>query len=158
MASLTFEVGAWSVEQFGACDLGDRRRTNRLVKLASQAAARPDAMTPQQTERWADCKAAYRLFEQEAVTFDAVVAPHCAATRAVGPGTFLVVNDTTELNFGYNRDLPGTGRVGKTPRGRGFYLHSAMLVSADAGEVIGLAAQDLYVRPLAKVPRVSSAR
>jgi hypothetical protein len=101
-----------------------------MVKLAAQAAAKPDAATPKQTERWADCKAAYRLFAQDDVTFDAVIAPHCAATRAVGAGTWLVINDTTEINFGYDRDLPGVGRVGAMPNGRGFYLHTAMLLAA----------------------------
>jgi hypothetical protein len=129
-----------------------------MVKLARQAAAKPDAATPEQTERWADCKAAYRLFDCEDVTFDAVVAPHCAATRGVGSGTFLVINDTTELCFGYDRDLPGVGRVGNAAGGRGFYLHSALIARADEQELVGLAAQDLYARPLKKVKRVSSAR
>lgn len=129
-----------------------------MVKLAAQAAAKPDAATPQQTERWADCKAAYRLFAQDDVTFDAVIAPHCATTRAVGAGTWLVINDTTEINFGYDRDLPGVGRVGAMPNGRGFYLHTAMLLAAESQEFVGLAAQELYVRPLRKVKRVSSAR
>lgn len=129
-----------------------------MVKLAAQAAAKPDAATPKQTERWADCKAAYRLFAQDDVTFDAVIAPHCAATRAVGAGTWLVINDTTEINFGYDRDLPGVGRVGAMPNGRGFYLHTAMLLAAEGQELVGLAAQELYVRPLRKVKRVSSAR
>jgi hypothetical protein len=129
-----------------------------MVKLASQAAAKPDAATPKQTERWADCKAAYRLFAQDDVTFDAVIAPHCAATCAVGAGVWLVINDTTEINFGYDRDLPGVGRVGSMPNGRGFYLHTAMLLAAEGQELVGLAAQELYVRPLRKVKRVSSAR
>jgi hypothetical protein len=158
MASLTLGITQWAQQQFGTCELGDRRRTKRMVKLAAQAAAKPDAATPEQTERWADCKAAYRLFDSEDVTFDAVVAPHCAATRAVGPGTFLVINDTTEICFGYDRDLPGVGRVGATADGRGFYLHTAMIASADGQELTGLAAQDLYARPLAKVKRVGSAR
>jgi hypothetical protein len=129
-----------------------------MVKLASQAAAKPDAATPEQTERWADCKAAYRLFDCEDVTFDAVIAPHCAATRGVGSGTFLVINDTTEICFGYDRDLPGAGRVGATPHGRGFYLHTALIARAEDQELVGLAAQDLYARPLSKVKRVGSAR
>lgn len=158
MASLTLDIGQWAEQQFGTCDLGDRRRTKRMVKLAAQAAAKPDAATPKQTERWADCKAAYRLFAQDDVTFDAVIAPHCAATRAVGAGTWLVINDTTEINFGYDRDLPGVGRVGAMPNGRGFYLHTAMLLAAEGQELVGLAAQELYVRPLRKVKRVSSAR
>lgn len=158
MASLTLDIGQWAEQQFGTCELGDQRRTKRMVKFAAQAAAKPDAATPKQTERWGDCKAAYRLFDQEDVTFDAVIAPHCGETRAVGPGTWLVINDTTEINFGYDRDLPGVGRVGKLPNGRGFYLHTAMLLAADGQELVGLAAQDLYARPLQKVTRVSSAR
>jgi hypothetical protein len=158
MATLTLDIGQWAEQQFGTCELGDQRRTKRMVKFAAQAAAKPDAATPKQTERWCDCKAAYRLFDQDDVTFDAVIAPHCAATRAVGPGTWLVIDDTTEISFGYDRDLPGVGRVGKFTEGRGFYLHTALLAAADGQELVGVAAQDLYTRPLKKVTRVSSAR
>jgi hypothetical protein len=97
------------------------------------------------------------LFDQSDVTFDAVVAPHCASSRNVGPGVWLVINDTTEINYGYDRKRPGVGRVG-TADAQGFYLHSAMIVSAEGNELVGLAAQELYARPLKKIPRVSSAR
>lgn len=155
--ALALDIAQWAEQQFGSCELGDRRRTKRMVRLASQAAAKPDAGTPKQTERWADCKAAYRLFDQDDVTFDAVVAPHCTLTRAVGPGTWLVINDTTEINFGYDRTLSGVGRVGSA-EGRGFYLHTAMILGVESNELVGLAAQDLYTRPLKKVPRVDSYR
>ncbi len=158
MTALTLDGRAWAEEQFGGCEFGDRRRTMRMVKLATQAAAKPDASTPEQTERWADCKAAYRLFDQDDVTFEAVIGPHCVQTRAVGPGTWLILNDTTELDFGYRRDLPGAGRVGNNLDGRGFYLHTALVVSPDGANLVGLAAQELYARPLAKVPRVGSHR
>lgn len=157
MASLALEIAEWAEQQFGNCELGDRRRTKRMVKFAAQAAEMPDASTPKQAESWADCKAAYRLFGQEEVTFDALIAPHCEQTRAVGPGVWLVINDTTEINFGYDRVLTGVGRVGSL-QARGFYLHSALLVAADSEQLVGLAAQELYVRPLKKVKRVSSAR
>jgi len=157
MASLALEISEWAEQQFSKCELGDLRRTKRVVKLAAQAATMPDASTPKQTEGWADCKAAYRLFSEEDVTFDALTAPHCEMSRAVAPGVWLVVNDTTEINFGYDRLLTGVGRVGSL-QGRGFYLHSAMIVAADSEEIIGMAAQELYARPLKKVKRVSSAR
>ena len=153
--SSTWEISTWAERQFGNCELGDRRRTKRLVKLAAQAAAKPDASTPEQTERWTDCKAAYRLFDQEDVTFEAVTAPHQASSRVVVPGTWLVLNDTTELDFGYQREIPGIGRTG-TNGGRGFLLHSALIVAADGDEIVGLAAQDLSTRPLEKVKRVAS--
>ncbi len=155
--ALALDVTQWAEEQFAACEFGDRRRTKRMVKLAMQVAAKPDASTPKQTERWADCKAAYRLFSQPDVTFDAVIAPHCASSRNVGPGVWLVINDTTEIDYGYNRKLPGVGRVGGADA-QGFYLHTAMIASAKGDELVGLAAQELYARPLEKIPRVSSAR
>ncbi len=33
MSSLTLDVAQWAEQQFGACELGDKRRTKRLVKL-----------------------------------------------------------------------------------------------------------------------------
>lgn len=157
MAALALEIRSWAEQQFGSCELGDRRRTKRLIKLAAQAAQMPDASTPKQTENWADCKGAYRLFSKEDVTFNAVIAPHCAMSRAVAPGTWLVLNDTTEINFGYDRLLEGVGRVGSC-QARGFYLHSALVVGAQTDEIIGLAGQELYARPLKKIKRVSSTR
>jgi len=128
-----------------------------MIALATEVAAKPDASTPRQTEDWADCKAAYRLFARKEVTFDALIAPHCAQTRAVEQGVWLVINDTTEINFGFDRQIRGAGRVGSADA-RGFYLHSAMIVNAKSEELMGLAAQELYTRPLKKVPRVSSAQ
>jgi hypothetical protein len=157
MSALILDVSQWAEQQFGTCELGDKRRTKRLVQLATQVATKPDAATPEQTENWAACKATYRLVDQEKVTFDAVIEPHVALTRAVEPGTWLVINDTTEINFGRDRDLCGVGRVGSN-QGRGFYLHTAMIVGAQNEEIAGLAAQELYVRPLKKVKRVTSAQ
>jgi hypothetical protein len=157
MSSLTLDVSQWAEQQFGTCELGDKRRTKRLVKLATQVATKPDAATPEQTENWADCKAAYRLVGKEKVTFDAVIAPHCVMTRAVEPGTWLVINDTTEVNFGCDRDLSGVGRVGSN-QGRGFFLHTAMIVGAESEKIVGLAGQELDLRPLKKVKRVSSSK
>lgn len=158
MPSVTLDVADWAEQQFGTCEFGDIRRTKRMVKLAIQVATKPDAATPKQTENWGDCKAAYRLARQKKVTFDAVIAPHCALTRAVGPGTWLVINDTTEINFGFDRYLSGVGRVGSNQEARGFFLHSAMMIGAESEEIVGMAAQELYVRPLRKVKRVSSSQ
>ena len=81
MATLKeLEPELWSELEFGPCELGDLRRTRRLVRYARQMAERPDASTPQQTEDWAECKAAYRLFDCPEVTFEAVTAAHYERT------------------------------------------------------------------------------
>ena len=67
-------VTKWAQLNFAGCELGDKRRTNRLVQVAEEIANNPSASLPNQIERWGDLKAAYRLFDREEVTFDAAVA------------------------------------------------------------------------------------
>lgn len=156
MAAMELDVDRWAEQQFGTCELGDERRVNRVVKLAAEAAAKPHASTPKQTEDWADCKAAYRLFARPEVTFEAVTAPHCARTRAAAPKVALIINDTTEFNYGFTRKIAGAGRVG-SDNACGFYLHTALMLDAEDRKIVGVAAQDLYKRPLKKIRRVNSA-
>lgn len=145
MASLELDINEWAEQNFGECDLGDARRTNRAVKLAAQVAAHPDAGTPTQTEAWADCKAAYRLFNEEDVTFRALCEPHWELTRARTGGTWLLIGDTTEIEFGIHRDVSGLGPTGNGG-GRGFFLHSSMMINPETDEVIGLAGAELFHR------------
>jgi hypothetical protein len=141
------ETKEWAQETFGKCELGDQRRTARLVKLAQQAAAHPDGSTPKQTESWGDCKAAYRLFDQEDVSFSAIITPHFEQTRALcrRGDVKLLINDTTEIDYGYSRQVKGLGPTGNG-FGRGFFLHSALMVDAANGRVDGLAGQKLFYR------------
>ncbi len=144
MATVTLNVKQWAEEQFGQCDLGDVRRANRLVKYAAQAAADPSSSTPKQTESWNDCKAAYDLIGNDNVNFAAITAPHYAATRARTEGTWLVISDTTETHFP-GLQVQGLGPTGDGG-GRGFLLHSALMVRADGREIAGLAAQVIRYR------------
>ena len=66
----------WAAQEFGAVELGDKRRTRRAVKVAAVMAAHPAASIPAQNQRWADTKATYRLFDQDDVTFQGVSEPH----------------------------------------------------------------------------------
>lgn len=151
MASMSLNVDEWSQEQFGRCELGDRRTTARLVRYAAQAAADPSSSTPRQTECWDDCKAAYRLIENEEVSFAAITAPHYQVTRARSEGTWLLISDTTETHFPgkHVRGLGPTGNGG----GRGFLLHSSLMVRPDGREIVGLAGQVIhYRRPVKREP------
>ena len=143
MATLKeLEPELWSELQFGACELGDLRRTHRLVRYACQMAERPGVSTPQQTEDWADCKAAYRLFDCPEVTFEAVTSAHYERTLSgLSPGKYLVISDTTELDYGYKSQREGLGRLGAKHR-RGFFLHSALVVDAQTRQVMGLGARE----------------
>lgn len=138
---------SWAALEFSECQLGDKRRTKRLVKAAAQVLARPDGSTPQQTESWSDCKALYRLMECDDVSFQAITTPHYQRSKHSGqPGqTVLILNDTTEINYGRKRKASGLGLVGKNT-GRGFFLHSALMRDPTTRQVIGLAGQELLYR------------
>lgn len=143
--SVEFDVNVWAEQQFGTCDLGDARRSRRAVRTAALFAADPSGSTPVQTETWADCKAAYRLFDSPDVTFAGLAGPHWEQTRARVRGHYLLINDTTTVRFDGDRQISGMGIVtgGNT---QGFLLHSALMVDAGDGEIIGLAGQAIRYR------------
>ena len=144
MTTVTLNVQEWAREQFGECDLGDVRRTRRLVAYATAAAADPSGSTPKQTEGWGECKAAYRLMHSEDVSFSAITAPHYRATKDRAEGTWLLISDTTETHFP-GRNVRGLGPTGDGG-GHGFLLHSSLMVSVDGREIPGLAGQLIRYR------------
>lgn len=145
MAYLTLDVAQWAEENFGTCDLNDVRRTRRAVKVAQQMAEHPDGSSPEQTESWADLRALYRLFDNEHVTFAALAGPHWQLTRQQASGRVLLLADTMETDFGIHRHVDGLGPTGDGD-GRGFFLHSSLMVIPQTGEIVGLAGQELFYR------------
>lgn len=145
MSSVTLDPVQWAEEQFGDCDFGDVRRVRRVVKVAAKIAGNTDASTPNQTENWSDCKRVYELFDNEHVTFQKLLEPHWRQTRARKEGHFLVICDTTEFDFGIHRKTKGLGPTGDG-NGRGFFLHSAMMIDPSNSDVIGMAAQEIFHR------------
>ena len=148
------DVNLWAQQQFESCELGDARRTARAIKTAAQFAADPSASTPDQTETWSDLKAAYRLFDEEDVTFAALATPHWRQTVAAASGHCLLIGDTTIVSFGADRDIDGLGIIeGRT---FGYLLHSALMVDADSEAIVGLAGQTIHYRR--SVPSGETAR
>ena len=143
--SFSIDSGEWAQQQFGDCQLGDTRRTKRLIQVAQQVANHPSASFPDQMKSWGDLKAAYRLFDREDVTFAAIAQPHWKQTCAVGPGRYLVLGDTTEIDFGYGREIAGLSRIGNGS-GNGFLLHNALLVEAESQTLVGVAGQTIHYR------------
>lgn len=135
----------WAQQNFGGCDLGDKRRTNRIIKVAEAFANNPSASLPNQLEKWSDLKAAYRLFDCESVTFDSVAGPHRHLTRKRAKGRTLIIGDTTEIDFGRFRNIEGVGPTGNGT-GNGFLLHNGLMVDAESEEIIGVAGQTIHYR------------
>ena len=147
------DADQWAEAQFGAADLGDSRRTDRLVRTMAAIAQAPEERLPRQLGSMAGAKAAYRLFDCGAVTREAIMAPHqtqCRAEAARHP-VVLMVHDDTTLDFSSHRQLSGAGRIGDD-RGTGFLAHSCLAV-LPSGQTLGLAHQILWARPPKGVAR-----
>ena len=138
-------VTEWALLNFGECELGDKRRTNRLIQVAQEIADNPSASLPNQIEDWGDLKSAYNLFDRDEVTFEAIARPHWELTKQRATGRNLVIGDTTELDFGKHRQIDGAGPTGNGS-GQGFLLHNALLVDADTEEILGVAGQTIHYR------------
>jgi len=121
----TDDLGDWAQRNFGGCDLGDKRRNRRLIRIAEQMSANPSASLPGQLPKWS----------------------HWQLTREVASDRqrVLVIGDTTELDFGRMRTIAGVGPTGNGT-GQGFLLHNAMMVDADNQEVLGIAGQTIHLR------------
>ncbi len=113
--------------------------------MAEQVANNPSASFSEQMETWGDLQAAYRLFDQNDVTFEAIARPHWEQTRRVASGRCLVINDTTELDFGKQHAIEGLSAIDNR-RGRGLLLHNAILVAADNLKILGVAGQRIHYR------------
>ena len=149
-------VTEWAQLNFGNCELGDKRRTNRLVQVAEEIANNPSASLPNQFERWGDLKAAYRLFDCDEVTFEAIAQQHWELTKQRARGRTLVIGDTTELDFGRFRIIEGLGPTGNGT-GQGFLLHNALMVDAKSEEILGVAGQTIHYRKKRKTNKRQNA-
>ena len=141
--------------EFGLAELGDQRRTERLVMIGTGLAHSPGGTLPQAFPVWNDLKAAYRFFAQPQVTYEQILAPHWERTRQAcrEPGEYLLIEDTTELDYTGHAATEELGFIGNG-RGRGLLVHSTLAVRVEAwtlehqpeGTVVGLLGQQCWGR------------
>jgi hypothetical protein len=90
-------------QNFGGIDLGDCRRSARLVRAADGMCRHPGGTLPDKFSRPADLRAFYRLMNCDRVTHEVLMLAHADETRrrisAVVPGVVLVLHDATELDY-----------------------------------------------------------
>lgn len=143
---------------FAQVDLGDHRRTQRLIRSAAQIAAHPEKPFTQIFD-WPQLKGFYRLCNQEAATLKAIQTPHWNQTRQVmgQHPVVLILHDTTELDFTSHPALDDTGPIGEG-HGRGFLQHNSLAVVPDPRQVLGLAYQQIELRQEAPEHETASER
>lgn len=153
MSTLLIPPVQWAQQEFGFAQLGDKRRNQRLMKIAANLAAKPGGTLPQAFPDWAELKAAYRFFEQQGVSFESVLAQHLAGTRQAcrQAGEYLLIEDTTLLDYSTHPAAQDLGLIGDG--GRGLALHTNLAVRVEGwtleqkpeGTVVGLFDQQCQI-------------
>ena len=149
MTSKQESTPEWLAEELREVCLGDKRLNWRLVDTGVKLAAKPSVSINQACEEWADTKASYRLFANEKTTAEKILAPHYKrmGERAVGQGRVFAIQDTSYLDYSHHSQKEGMGPIGTGQQKlTGMVMHSALLMS-EAGLPLGLASQEIWVRP-----------
>jgi len=112
--------------------------TKRLVRLVDDLSSHPTKSIPVACAGPAEVKAAYRLLDNGALDWRAVLEAHGGPTaaRMAREARVLCVQDTTELDFTSQPGIAGLGRL-SYERQHGMYVHPTLAVSED-GVALGV--------------------
>lgn len=138
--------GSWAVTEFAGAELGDERRTQRLVSLATAFFKRPGASLPQACGSRAVLKAAYRFFDNDAIIPQEILQSHVASTtlRVASCRLVLAPQDTTSLDWTTHPATEGLGPL-CDPEHRGLFAHTTLALTPERVP-LGLLAQHVWAR------------
>lgn len=145
---------AWARRCFGEVDLGDRRLNRRAVCLGQRLAERSGSSVNGATGSWSEAKGGYRLLSNAKVVYGKLLKPHTNQVRSQcrEPGEYLLIEDTTSLDFTDHEALDDIGWIGDG-RGRGIMVHSTLAARVRRWEdrrpqldLLGLFSQGVWVR------------
>ena len=134
------EAVDWAEKELSQAKLGDQRRVERLITIARDFYARPQANIPQACGSNAKTKAAYRFLENEHVTMEKIQKSHYEATvdRIGKEKIVLAVQDTTTLNYSTHPATSDLGLIGSKKEGPiGLLVHDTMSFNVE-GTPLGI--------------------
>lgn len=144
--------GSFGDVNFAGAQLGDARRTKRLIQLADLMGMHPGGTLPAKLRDSHNLRAFYGIMDAPEVTHAAIMAPHFAVTqRAIAVHleqneVVLIIHDGTELDYTHISAIQETlGQIGQGTR-RGYVCHNSLAVQANTREVLGLTSQILHHR------------
>jgi hypothetical protein len=146
---------SWAKQEFGRADLGDVRRTARLVAMGAAACERPSGRIAGVFGKDREREGAYDFLESEHVPSEEIMASVASATagRCAGLPFVFVPIDGTSISVVDREGQRDFGNVGSdAQRGRGLKVIDALAVDPEGG-VVGWLALRFWARsPTRKVP------
>jgi hypothetical protein len=138
----------WAEQEWGKANLGDPRRTRRLVLVGAGAASNPAGKITEIFSRSADREGAFRFLENTKVPAEEIAhAAHVAAAqRCFGQSFVFVPTDGSSLHITDTEAKKGLGIVGSRKVGaRGLCVMTAIGILRD-GTPIGVLGQEFWAR------------
>jgi hypothetical protein len=92
----------WVEPEISECDFGDVRLNRRIGKMLQALGERPGHSLPTAFQDWVNTKAAYRFFDNDALSEDKILAGHFRSTAQriqATDGPILILQDTTDFAF-----------------------------------------------------------
>lgn len=143
----------WAQLVFGQSDLGDSRRTDRLVKLTSDMASHVGSSIVKASENPASIEGAYRFISNPCINPEQIALSGYKFTDSIVKQRPLVlaIQDTTGLSYRHSicselGSVSSAMKTSKNPVGRSIFVHSTMMMDANTEQVIGLANQHYWFR------------
>lgn len=143
----------WAELIFSRAQLGDPRRTNRLVKLAGDMASSAGKAVCQASEDPASIEGAYRFIRNDAISTDDIALAGYQYTDDIVRQRPLVLalQDTTGLSYRHSvcdelGDVNSSNEKRNSNKGRTLYAHSTLMFDAHNEQPIGLAYQHYWHR------------
>jgi hypothetical protein len=142
-------TASFGQSNFGHCDLGDKRRTKRLVLAADQILAHPDKSLPHKFASPKDYRALLRLANTPRVTHQAILQAHAQVAldrlrQDDAPEVVALPEDSTDFDFSGHNTL-ALAQIGDG-NGQGFICHNTLAVDPRSREILGLVDQILHLR------------
>lgn len=136
----------WAMREFGEAELGDVRRTKRLIDIAAGVAKAPQQALSLSCGK-SGAQAVSRLFAREEVDVESVLEPHIGQSRSrcETKKRILAPQDTTTLDFTDHRAKQGIGPIATSQSSRGVHQHSVMLLTQEKTP-LGIAGIQIWAR------------
>ena len=141
-------VADWAITEFGHAELGDDRRTDRLLMIATAFAQQPTAPIPQACGPGPATQGAYRFFENDDIDPEAIRDAHHQATleRVRHHPVVLALQDTSTLNYSTHPQTEGLGPIGTRRQKIIGLLHHSTLAVLPSGLPLGMLHSVLHAR------------
>lgn len=121
----------WATNEFGDADIGDKRRSKRLVKIACGVAEQPERAISTSCGS-SGAQSVSRLMNCKDVNVDSLISTHVSQTakRCLEAGYVLAIQDTTFLDYSAHSSKEGLGPIGPAKQSNGMLMHSVLALDS----------------------------